>query len=197
MVKKLKIRDNLYLKETHAVIAEGLVEDGRARYTIQLGQGVLSFSGQPKLLLPVGTRVRVVLLDRDKDPEDIREVHTLVGVALDRDSSYFALYRRDDVPHFASGVIYDATQEGRDAFFLEHPAPLPVTCVAYNTLYWDLRDMRPYPDRLSRDDASTLTWRRVTELVDLKRKNVLTEQRRCLTDCIEDRAKVYIPPSAL
>lgn len=113
----------------------------------------LTFLGRKpseEAILPIGTTVDVIVLDADErkyfvnreDSLNIIDVHTLFGVRVQPDSPYFDAYRSKKLPWLATGVVYDATDEGNRDVILNHPAPIPRTERAYRLLYSDAKDTR-------------------------------------------------------
>lgn len=171
----LHIDFNLRAMVLHSNITGASQRDGHPQYILgplfQDAYPELEFPGRKRdIVLPEGTPVDVVVLAhaelrqvRGRGNEYIDRLVALVdepmiyGVRVDEDSPFFDNFR---LKYFSTGVVYDASEKRRVAYFAHTTAPMPEARLAHKLLYQKTRSTVPLPKGLSlRDLGREIHWR--------------------------------------
>ena len=136
-------------------------------------------------VLPKGTAIEAVFLgeaifQEEKDEEnELVDVLTAIvnpaflqGVKLPSLSPYFKEFKKEE--HFATGVVYDASEKNPAVFYQKVPAPQIAAREAHRLLYNDTQDLRELPSLPSFQDTIYLIGGRVEERLKITQPPIVS-----------------------
>lgn len=132
----------------------------------------IAFTGRKEeYILLVGAKIEAVFLGeatgKEEDyliskPRRIINPAFLQGVRLPQRSPYFEEFKKEEC--FATGVVYDASENNPTKFYQNIQVPHSVALEAHRWLYRDTTDLRKLPEGLSLNDKLSIIRGRGREL---------------------------------